>query len=71
MTKGFLARHYPEIDRTLLTFRVTQLDQFKVNDAGFEKIREALYYFQRGDGVYFTAEIADEERGLFGLITED
>ena len=52
MTKGFLARLYPEIDRTLLTFRVTQLDQFKVNDAGFEKIRKALYYFQRGDGVY-------------------
>jgi hypothetical protein len=24
-----------------------------------------------GDGVYFTAEIADEEHGLFGLITED
>ena len=24
-----------------------------------------------GDGVYFTAGIADEEHGLFGLITED
>jgi hypothetical protein len=50
---------------------LAQLDQFKVNGAGFEKIRKALYYFQRGDGVYFTAGIADEEHGLFGLITED
>ena len=24
-----------------------------------------------GDGVYFTAGIADEEHGLFGIITED
>jgi hypothetical protein len=24
-----------------------------------------------GEGVYFTAGIADEEHGLFGLITED
>jgi hypothetical protein len=50
---------------------VTQLDQFKVNDAGFEKIPKALYYFQRGEGVYLTAGVADEEHGLFGIITED
>jgi hypothetical protein len=24
-----------------------------------------------GDGVFFTAGIADEEHGLFGIITED
>ena len=27
--------------------------------------------FTLGEGVYFTAGIADEEHGLFGLITED
>jgi hypothetical protein len=26
---------------------------------------------QNGEGVFFTAGIADEEHGLFGIITED
>ena len=31
----------------------------------------SLLFLPLGDGVYFTAGIADEEHGLFGLITED
>jgi len=35
MTRGFLALLYPNVDRAELTFRVTQLDQFKVNHPAF------------------------------------
>ena len=52
MTKGFLAQLHPEINRSELNFRITQLDQFKLNDPVFEEIRKELLYFQRGDGVY-------------------
>ena len=52
MTKGFLARLHHEINRSELTFRITQVDQFKLNDPVFDEIRKALLYFQRGDGVY-------------------
>ena len=52
MTKGFLAKWYAEIDRSELTFQITHLDQFKVNDPVFNAILRHLSYFQRGDGVY-------------------
>lgn len=52
MTKGFLSLWYPEIDRSELTFRMTQLDQFKLNDPGFAEIRRALFHFTKGDNVY-------------------
>jgi hypothetical protein len=52
MTKGFLAVLYPDVDRDELTFRVTQLDQFKVNYPAFAQISSALSHFQRGSGVY-------------------
>lgn len=52
MTKGFLSLLYPEIDRGALTFRISQLDIFKVNHPLFEQIRCQLRYFERGNGVY-------------------
>lgn len=67
MTKGFLAQLYPEIDRTLLTFQLTQLDQFKLNDAGFQKIRNMLSYFQKGDGVYRCWYGVDNVYSLMGI----
>ena len=66
MTKGFLALLHPEIDRTLLTFRTTQLDQFKLNDPGFGEIRKVLSYFQRGNGVYRCWYGLDAEYSLKG-----
>jgi hypothetical protein len=52
MTKGFLARFHPEINRHELTFRADQLDQFQLNDPAFNRILKALDYFQKGSGVY-------------------
>jgi hypothetical protein len=51
MTKGFLSRLYPEVNRSELTFEITKLDQFKLNDPVFE-VRKELSYFQIGNGVY-------------------
>ena len=45
-----------------------------MNNIEFVKTTDAytkLVLLPLGDGVYFTAGIADEEHGLFGLITED
>jgi hypothetical protein len=52
MTKGFLAYWYPQVDRSLLTFRALDADQFKVNDPNFQKITGWLSTFERGAGVY-------------------
>lgn len=52
MTKGFLSLLYPSVNRNALTFRVTPLDQFKVNNPAFTEIRPAFFKFERGDGVY-------------------
>ena len=51
ITKGFLLRLYPDVNRSELTFEITKLDQFKLNDPAFE-IRKELNYFQIGNGVY-------------------
>jgi hypothetical protein len=52
ITAGLLSILYPEIDRNELSFTMTQLDQFKLNDAGFRQIQRMLRYFQKGNGVY-------------------
>jgi hypothetical protein len=52
ITKGLLYKLYPQIERSCLTFKVSQLDPFKVNDPSFNQIRHHLHSLQRGDGVY-------------------
>ena len=49
---GLLSVLYPEVDRNELSFTMTQLDQFKLNDSGFRRIQQTLRYLQRGNGVY-------------------
>ncbi len=67
MTKGFLARLHPEIDRRELTFRLAQLDQFKLNDSSFDEIRKALFHFQRGNGVYRCWYSVDSRYSFMGI----
>ena len=52
MTKGFLSRLYPEIERSELSFQVEQIDQFKLNDPLFRSITRLLFRFQRGHAVF-------------------
>lgn len=68
ITKGLLSLLYPDVDRRELSFQMTQLDQFKLNDRGFEQIRKRLYYLQRGNGVYrcwYGVEAAYSLRGAW------
>jgi hypothetical protein len=66
ITKGFLSRLYPEVNRSDLTFEITKLDQFKLNDPAFE-IRKALNYFQIGNGVYRCWHVVEDytDRGAW------
>jgi hypothetical protein len=52
ITKGLLSLLYPEVNRDELSFHITQIDQFKLNDPGFRQIQNVLPYLQKGNGVY-------------------
>jgi hypothetical protein len=71
MTKGFLSRLYPQIDRSLLHFTITPIDQFKLNDPVFEMFRKATLFFERGvEGrmaVYRCWFVVDDTYSLRGI----
>jgi hypothetical protein len=52
MTKGFLSRLYPEIERSELSFQAEQIDPFKLNDPLFRFATSQLFRFQRGHAVF-------------------
>ncbi len=52
ITKGLLARYYPEVDRGSLKFQLFQIDQFKLNDPFFAQLQKLLRYLHRGESVY-------------------
>ena len=63
LTKGLLAKIYPEVDRNGLEFMVSQLSQFSGSHPTFEIARKCFQFDQRGDGVFqFWRSLAVEDQ---------
>jgi hypothetical protein len=67
ITLGMLALLYPEIDRSLLSFQMLLVDQFKLNNPAFDLMQRHLPCFHRGDGVYRCWHGVEDHYSLKGM----
>jgi hypothetical protein len=70
VTKKPLLSHRRFVDSTLGNIPRQKIDKISTTKEKFCE-NDLWSLLPLGNGVYFTAGIADEAHGLFGLITED